>query len=83
MRIGPYIKALPKEQHLFEIESFCNKEKSLRSLFKIHLNGNTLLEGVCIRLHTDTWHEHEGGFCMFMTNVIKCHSLSYVIFNAM
>ncbi len=51
--------------------------------------GNTLLEGVCIRL---TWHLHNHDMthvmnmkevlCMFMTTVIKCHSLSYVIFNA-
>ncbi len=26
--------------------------------------------------------EYEGFLCMFMTTVIKCHSLSYVIFNA-
>ncbi len=31
---------------------------------------------------TDTCHEYEGFLCMFMTTVIKCHSLSYVIFNA-
>ncbi len=51
--------------------------------------GNTLLEGVCIRL---TWHLHNHDMthvmnmnevlCMFMTTVIKCYSLSYVIFNA-
>ncbi len=29
-----------------------------------------------------THHEYEGFLCMFMTTVIKCHSLSYVIFNA-
>ncbi len=51
--------------------------------------GYTLLEGVCIRL---TWHVHNHDMihvmnmkevlCMFMTTVIKCHSLSHVIFNA-
>ncbi len=51
--------------------------------------GNTLLEGVCIRL---TWplYNHDMTqvmnmkevLCMFMTTVIKCHSLSYVMFNA-
>ncbi len=29
-----------------------------------------------------TRHEYEVFLCMFMTTVIKCHSLSYVIFNA-
>ncbi len=46
--------------------------------YNIAILGNTLLEGVCIRL---TRHEYEGFLCMFMTTVIKCHSLSYVIFN--
>ncbi len=32
--------------------------------------------------HDMTRHEYEGFLCMFMTTVIKCHSLSYVIFNA-
>ncbi len=51
--------------------------------------GNTLLEGMCIRL---TWplYNHDMTqvmnmkevLCMFMTTVIKCHSLSYVMFNA-
>jgi len=49
--------------------------------------GNTLLVGVCLRL---TWHLHNNGMthvmnmkevlCMFMTTVIKCNLLSYVIF---
>jgi len=51
--------------------------------------GNTLLEGVCIRL---TWHLHnrdmtyvlnmKEGLCMFMATVIKCLSLNNDIFNA-
>jgi len=51
--------------------------------------GNTLLEGVCLRL---TWHLHNHDMthgmnmneviCMFMTTVIKCHSLNYDIFHA-
>jgi len=49
--------------------------------------GNTLLEGACIRLtwhvhNHDTCEEYEGGLCMFMTTVIKCHLLNYDIFNA-
>jgi len=51
--------------------------------------GNTLLEGVCIRL-TLQLHNHDMTYvmnmkevlCMFMTTVIMCHSLSYDIFNA-
>ncbi len=31
---------------------------------------------------TDTCHEYEGFLCMFLTTVIRCHLLSYVIFNA-
>jgi len=55
-------------------------------LFKF---GHTLLEGMCMRL---TWHLHNHDMtyvmnmlevlCMFGTTVIKCHSLSYYIFNA-
>jgi len=49
--------------------------------------GNTLIEGVCIRL---TWHLHNHDLTYVMnmkevlclTTVIKCHSLSYDIFNA-
>jgi len=49
------------------------------------LAGNTLLEGVCIRLtwhlhNRDTCHEYEGDFVE--VTVIKCHSLNYEIFNA-
>ncbi len=49
--------------------------------FILFKKGNTLLEGVCIRL---TWHvmNMKEVVCMFITTVIKCHSLSYVIFNA-
>jgi len=46
--------------------------------------GSTLLEGVCTRL---TWHLHNHGMTyvmnmkdvLFVTTVIKCHSLSYDI----
>jgi len=46
--------------------------------------GDTLLEGVCIRL---TWYLHNHGICyevlcIFLTTVIKCNSLNYDIFNA-
>jgi len=55
----------------------------------IKLFGNTLLEGVCIRL-TSNLHNHDMTYVinmkevlgMFLTTVIKCHSLSYDIFNA-
>jgi len=51
--------------------------------------GNTLLEGVCIRL-TRHLHNHDMTYvmnmkevlCMFMTTVIMCHLLSYDIFYA-
>jgi len=51
--------------------------------------GNTLFEGVCIRL---SWHCHKHdippvmnmkeSLRMFMTVVIKCHSVNYDTFNA-
>jgi len=42
--------------------------------------GNTLLEGVCMRLiYVMNMKEV---LCMFMTTVIKCHFLNYDIFNA-
>ncbi len=49
-------------------------------IFAVSVFDNTLLERVCIRL-THVMNMKEV-LCMFMTTLIKCHSLSYVTFNA-
>jgi len=68
--------------------------RSLASVFECcvcwKINGKTLLEGVCIRLRLWHLHNHDMTYvmnmkevvCMFVTTVIKCHSLNYDIFNA-
>ncbi len=65
--------------HTCEVDGLSRQRRSA--------HGDTLLRGVWIRL---TWHLHNNDMthvmnmkevlCMFMTTVIKCHLLSYVIF---